>query len=1132
MKLHLPKLLLTAVLAASCTAYAAEQWGKPQFGGPEYTWTGAGDGSSYTDGANWQENTAPDRANNNGPTLIFNGATATITGANKNSSDRGGIKALNGSNVSVGLGDWGGSIYVEEGSALTTNVGIQLKNTEQSSNANVYAGGKLTITNTTLDFLDGNNWQNWQIDTNGQIDLTAMTEVKKQAGGWNLQYILPEHVTIGSPINAGTVSNRDYESKAVEKQIVTSAKSLAGMFDSVTVIDTMRNSAANADMYEMTYGENGNLTVSYTEEKYNNASLETSGDITWAHGSAGWVIAGADTTDTSFLNGDTVKFAGNGSANLQGDITVNDLTVGEGVDYTVNMSNDSSLYIQTRKDNFGGLKIVGNDSTSLGLRLSTDATHNGDSRVMLAEGSSLGAVYVDGVFAYNLHGGALQSNLGGADLHLGNNGVLLLRNGLSGTVDANIKDIYFDGNNGEIRTYGNVTDATVADNIYASALQKTDTGSINLSGTVNAQSIIAKDGTLTLAGTVNAKSIIAKGGTLTLAGTVKSTDSLMAGGGNINITGTVTTGQLRLSEQGVGNVTISTGGKLSVTGTNNNHSTGTSMLLAHWGHDSKLTIAGGELDAQNTTVLMSWTGTGTLEITSGIASVKGLNFWAQGTALKGHLILGSETGGTGRLNIGSDGIIDACGNAPSVKLGNGTIGATADWRAKYNGSFTATVFQLVGTEGGTVFDTTDANDGTTARTIIIDNPMAGSGKLVKTGDGILELKGDNSYSGGTTITGGTLKATHQNALGTGSVTVNGGNLEVTGEHAIKGAELNITNGKVTATINNGNVDKSVISNDTKVNIGTDGTLVLSGHDMVGWGGGKAPSIILGSTDTTKKAVLDIQDTSSCTFGSDVTMNGNSEIKGTSFNTFDFSLAVTGTGNSITAEIMQLRNNLSIEVDQSAELTINSKLTNGNDKTGNITKSGLGSLIITNSESDWEGALNVTQGVLELRSAATLNTVVMSSNTSLISGDGTIKSLTLESGAELQADSAVAMADGSSLSLGIGLTLNGDLLDAVKSLTGNKTVDLFTNVGTLTLGTEVFTQGSNVLDATNAIDLSKYFALVTAQTPAFLSDEQLSSGYYLGFDANGTVYAGLIPEPTTATLSLLALAALAARRRRK
>ena len=44
---------------------------------------------------------------------------------------------------------------------------------------------------------------------------------------------------------------------------------------------------------------------------------------------------------------------------------------------------------------------------------------------------------------------------------------------------------------------------------------------------------------------------------------------------------------------------------------------------------------------------------------------------------------------------------------------------------------------------------------------------------------------------------------------------------------------------------------------------------------------------------------------------------------------------------------------------------------------------------------------------------------------------------------------------------------------------------------------------------------------------------LGGGYYLGYDANGTVFVGMmVPEPTTATLSLLALAGLAARRRRR
>ncbi|ECN2905151.1 fibronectin-binding autotransporter adhesin ShdA [Salmonella enterica subsp. enterica serovar Enteritidis] len=51
----------------------------------------------------------------------------------------------------------------------------------------------------------------------------------------------------------------------------------------------------------------------------------------------------------------------------------------------------------------------------------------------------------------------------------------------------------------------------------------------------------------------------------------------------------------------------------------------------------------------------------------------------------------------------------------------------------------------------------------------LENTLSGSGSLVKTGTGELTLSGDNTYSGGTTITGGTLTADHADSLGSGDI---------------------------------------------------------------------------------------------------------------------------------------------------------------------------------------------------------------------------------------------------------------------------------------------------------------------------------------------------------------------------
>ncbi|EDX8410434.1 fibronectin-binding autotransporter adhesin ShdA [Salmonella enterica] len=65
----------------------------------------------------------------------------------------------------------------------------------------------------------------------------------------------------------------------------------------------------------------------------------------------------------------------------------------------------------------------------------------------------------------------------------------------------------------------------------------------------------------------------------------------------------------------------------------------------------------------------------------------------------------------------------------------------------------------------------------------LDNNVTGEGQIVKSGSDELMVTGDNTYSGGTTISGGTLTADHADSLGTGAV-ANSGVLQV-GEGELK-----------------------------------------------------------------------------------------------------------------------------------------------------------------------------------------------------------------------------------------------------------------------------------------------------------------------------------------------------------
>ncbi|MDG0201746.1 autotransporter-associated beta strand repeat-containing protein, partial [Salmonella enterica subsp. enterica] len=88
-----------------------------------------------------------------------------------------------------------------------------------------------------------------------------------------------------------------------------------------------------------------------------------------------------------------------------------------------------------------------------------------------------------------------------------------------------------------------------------------------------------------------------------------------------------------------------------------------------------------------------------------------------------------------------------------------------------------------------------------------DNAISGSGQVVKSGDDALTLSGANSYTGGTTISGGTLVANNVEALGTGDVT-NNATLELnTGgdfTNAISGSGQVVKSGDKTLTLSGAN----------------------------------------------------------------------------------------------------------------------------------------------------------------------------------------------------------------------------------------------------------------------------------------------------------------------------------------
>ena len=302
------------------------------------------------------------------------------------------------------------------------------------------------------------------------------------------------------------------------------------------------------------------------------------------------------------------------------------------------------------------------------------------------------------------------------------------------------------------------------------------TGSLTIDGgslTVNgfAQGVAVEGGTLS----------VINGGTLQVGPTSGVFGDLLVAS-NMTISGpgstvTVATGGFTgVGVFGPGALTISNGGVLnSQGGAEVDSFFGGTSTVAVTGPGSQWNIGGFGLSVGGGTT----GGIGTLTIADGAVVNTNVAFIGDNADGSSFVLVtgpGSRLTATVGLSIGDGG----CGCGPLVgtlAISDGGVVEAADTRI-----LAGSTLQLgTGGLGGTLITPTILNDGaivadfTDGVTLAAD--ISGTGTLSKAGVGTLTLTGNNSYAGGTTITGGLINFNSANSFGTGLITIDGGGLQ-------------------------------------------------------------------------------------------------------------------------------------------------------------------------------------------------------------------------------------------------------------------------------------------------------------------------------------------------------------------
>jgi autotransporter-associated beta strand protein len=447
--------------------------------------------------------------------------------------------------------------------------------------------------------------------------------------------------------------------------------------------------------------------------------------------------------------------------------------------------------------------------------------------------------------------------------------------------------------------------------------------------------------------------------------------------------------------------------------------------------------------------------------------------------------------------------------ADAISFTGGTNGLTLSI-----GGTTGTITGGIGITGALSIDPgTAAGTAVTLSNLIHDVTTAGS--VTKIGVGTLVLSGNNTYSGGTTLSAGILQlgvdavfntpgnassGIVTSAIGTGTLTFNGGTLQAQGAFS----ERTIANA-VQITANGGTIDSGggffrITSNITDAPGSSGGKLTL---ESVNGAGGEREIILSGNNTYSGISYVDsgiviANSTSALSPNSAFQINTGGTVTLSGFNNTVASLADgAGGGGAVQNGASNGTATLTLTGAKGGTQSFSGELRDGDGGEGglggpvlNVVKNGASTQLLA-GVNHYSGTTTINGGVLEVDGSIAPSSMTTANANAVLTGIGTVGNTTIASGGIFAPGSA---APGTSMTVQGSLALQSGALYVV---TLNPATATFASVtGTATLGgatvNAVYANGSYI---------SKQYTILTAGSVSGMFNSLVNTNLPTGFSTS-------------------------------